>query len=86
MQGREFDVKKHPDTSVAEIQAVRKLSSESGRYAVYDAIAKRPGLSVKARGCLAEEITKHMSSETSRTELLLELAKNTAPPQQPTKG
>ena len=84
VSGCAVETKKYSDTSLAEIHAVRKLSSEAARYAVYQAIAKRPGLSVEARGCLAEEATKYLSSEASRTQLLLELAKNTAPPQ-PTK-
>lgn len=71
-----------PDPAVAEIEAVKMLSSEAARLNVLRTIAARPGLSPQARIHLIET-TRLLSDEASREEVLMELANNppVLPPQ-----
>lgn len=75
-------VQNHSDTAIAEILAVRQLTTNSSRLNVYKAIAQRPNLSPKARAYLADESSKYLTTNSSREEVLLTLAKNTAYQQQ----
>jgi uncharacterized protein YneF (UPF0154 family) len=68
------------DSTIAEIEAVRMLASESGRLNVLRAIAGRPGLSPEARIHLVEAC-RMLASESSREEILMILAEN--PPMPP---
>lgn len=70
----------HPesDPAVAEIEAVKMLSSEAARLNVLRTIATRPGLSPQARMHLIEA-TRLLSDEASREEVLMELANNPPP-------
>lgn len=65
------------DTTIAEIDAVKMLGSESARLNVLKVIAGRPGLSPKARLHLIESITL-LGSESSREVVLLALSRNPA--------
>ena len=64
-----------PDSTIAEINAVRMLSSESARLNILTAIAARPGLSPQARIHLVQT-TRFLSSESAREQVLLTLANN----------
>jgi hypothetical protein len=69
------------DPVFAEIHAVRKLSTNTSRLNVYNTIAQQPDLSARARAYLVEEATKYLSTNSSKEQLLLTLAKNPMPPQ-----
>ena len=68
------------DPTIAEIHAVRRLMSDSSKAKIYDTIAHRPGLSPKARACLADEATKNLMSESAKAKILMTLAKNPPAP------
>ncbi len=68
------------DSTIAEIDAVKMLGSESARLNVLRAIAHRPGLSPEARLHLIEAI-HFLGSESAREEALMILAEN--PPSPP---
>jgi hypothetical protein len=70
------------DPVLAEIRAVRRLSLNSSRFNVYNAIAKRPDLSPMARVFLADEAMRYLSLNSSREQVLMTLANNPAPPLQ----
>lgn len=67
----------HPemDSTIAEIDAVKMLGSESARLNVLRTIAHRPHLSPEARIHLVEA-TRMLGSESSREEVLMALAEN----------
>lgn len=73
------------DSTIAEIEGVRMLASESGRLNVLRAIAGRPGLSPEARIHLVEAC-RMLASESSREEVLMILAENPPMPLEPMPG
>ena len=68
------------DPTIAEIHAVRRLMSDCSKAKIYEAIAQQPGLSPKARACLADEATKNLMSESAKAKILMTLAKNPPAP------
>ena len=63
------------DSTIAEIDAVKMLASESARLNVLRTIAHRPGLAPEARMHLIES-TRLLASESAREEVLMILAEN----------
>jgi len=63
------------DSTIAEIEAVKTLSTSAARLNVLKAIAARPGLSPEARIHLVEA-TQSLSTSAAREELLMVLAQN----------
>lgn len=70
------------DSTIAEIEAVRMLASESARLNVLRTIASRPDLSPEARIHLVEAV-RMLASESSREEVLMILAENPPVPPEP---
>ena len=70
------------DATIAEIDAVKMLDSDSARLNVLRAIAQRPGLSPEARLHLVESISL-LNSESAREEVLMGLAENPPMPPEP---
>ena len=70
------------DSTIAEINAVKMLNSDSARLNVLLAIAERPGLSPQARLHLIESV-KWLNTDSAREQVLMTLARNADRPQPP---
>jgi len=72
------DYTKDPQVAatIAEIDAVSKLSFESHRVKAYKAIASRPNLGPRERMHLMDAVNKHLSFDSHRQEVLMILLEN----------
>lgn len=71
------------NATIAEIDAVSKLASDSARARIYKAIAERPGLSPQERIHLTKAVTTHLASHSDREKVLMALVNNHPPVPQP---
>jgi hypothetical protein len=64
------------DITIAEIDAVRKLSFDNDRQSAYGRIAERENLSDEAQVYLVEAVFKNLSFEKAKVDVLLTLVNN----------